>query len=98
MSQSVKLIGVLILAVILWFVPHPAGLTDQAWHIFVAFIAAILAIIINATSILAASLIATAVVVFTKAMPAAKVVIGSRTGANQAGKSHKTTKTDRRTT
>ena len=80
MSQSVKLIGVLILAVILWFVPHPAGLTDQAWHIFVAFIAAILAIIINATSILAASLIATAVVVFTKAMPAAKAYEGFSQG------------------
>ena len=32
------------------------------------------------------------------ALIAAKVVIGSRTGANKAGKSHKTTKTDRRTT
>ena len=32
------------------------------------------------------------------ALIAAKVVVGSRTGANQAGKSHKTIKTDRRTT
>ena len=80
MSQSVKLAGVCLLAIFLWFIPHPAGLTDQAWHIFVAFIAAILAIIVNATSILAASLIATSVVVFTKAMTPAKAYEGFSQG------------------
>ena len=72
MNQYAKLAGVFLLAVILWFVPHPSGLTDQAWHIFVAFITAILAIIINATSILAASLFATAAVVLTKSLEPAK--------------------------
>ena len=80
MSQSVKLAGVFLLGIILWFVPHPAGLTDQAWHIFVAFITAILAIIINATSILAASLFATAAVVFTKSLEPAKAYAGFSQG------------------
>ena len=80
MNQYAKLAGVFLLAVILWFVPHPSGLTDQAWHIFVAFITAILAIIINATSILAASLFATAAVVLTKSLEPAKAYAGFSQG------------------
>jgi len=57
--------SVLILGLILWFLPTPSGLETQAWHLFVIFIAAIYAVIINAMPIFTSSIIALAVVVLT---------------------------------
>jgi len=57
--------SVLILGLILWFMPTPSGLETQAWHLFVIFIAAIYAVIINAMPIFTSSIIALAVVVLT---------------------------------
>jgi DASS family divalent anion:Na+ symporter len=57
--------SVLILGLLLWFMPTPSGLETQAWHLFVIFIAAIYAVIINAMPIFTSSIIALAVVVLT---------------------------------
>ncbi len=56
--EHIKQAVVLFLAALLWFVPSPEGLTPQAWHLFVIFIAAIASVIIEATSIFVASIIA----------------------------------------
>ncbi len=57
--------SVLIFGLILWFMPTPSGLETQAWHLFVIFIAAIFAVIINAMPIFTSSIIALAAVVLT---------------------------------
>lgn len=57
-KEHFKQIAVLLLAIILWFIPSPEGLTDQAWHLFVIFISAIAAVVIEATPIFVASIIA----------------------------------------
>ena len=57
--------SVLLLGLLLWFMPTPSGLETQAWHLFVIFIAAIYAVIINAMPIFTSSIIALAVVVLT---------------------------------
>jgi len=43
---------VLIVGLFIWFIPTPAGLETQAWHLFAIFITAIFAVIINAMFIL----------------------------------------------
>ncbi|WP_294951693.1 DASS family sodium-coupled anion symporter [Sulfurovum sp.] len=57
--------AVLILGLILWYLPTPTGLETQAWHLFVIFISAIFAVIINAMPIFTSSILALAAVVLT---------------------------------
>jgi len=57
--------SVLILGLILWYLPTPTGLETQAWHLFVIFISAIFAVIINAMPIFTSSILALATVVLT---------------------------------
>ena len=58
-------LSVLIFGLVLWFIPTPSGLETQAWHLFVIFIAAIYAVIINAMPIFTSSILALAAVVLT---------------------------------
>ncbi len=51
---------VFIVALFLWFLPTPEGLKAEAWHLFVIFSSVIAAVIIDATTIFAASVIALA--------------------------------------
>ena len=44
-------LSVFIFGFIIWFIPTPAGLETQAWHLFAIFITAIFAVIINAMPI-----------------------------------------------
>ena len=53
----------LAVALAIWFVPPPDGLSPQAWHLFAIFIAAILAVVIEALPILTASVLAIAAAV-----------------------------------
>ncbi|HXO85701.1 MAG TPA: DASS family sodium-coupled anion symporter [Gemmatimonadales bacterium] len=53
----------LAIAVALWFVPHPANVTGQAWHLFAIFFATILSVVIGAFPILTASVLALAAAV-----------------------------------
>ena len=56
---------VLLVGLFIWFIPTPAGLETQAWHLFAVFITAIFAVIINAMPIFTSSIIALATVVLT---------------------------------
>ena len=56
---------VLIVGLFIWFIPTPAGLETQAWHLFAIFITAIFAVIINAMPIFTSSILALATVVLT---------------------------------
>lgn len=55
-------LAVLIVGSILWFVPHPEGLTPEAWKLFVIFISAIFGIVIKAASMGTISMISIALV------------------------------------
>jgi len=54
------------LAIALWFVPTPAGLSPQAWHLFAIFAAAIFAVILGAFPLLTSALLAVAAAVVTQ--------------------------------
>jgi len=58
-------LSVVLFGLLLWFMPTPSGLETQAWHLFVVFITAIYAVIINAMPIFTSSILALAVVVLT---------------------------------
>ncbi len=60
----------------LWFTPIPEGLTPQAWHLFVIFLSAILAVILTAFPLLTAAMIALAVAVISGTMTPAKAFSG----------------------
>ena len=64
------------LAVILWFVPPPEGLTIDAWRVFAIFAAAILSVVINAFPILTASVLAVSATVLTGLLTPAKAYAG----------------------
>ena len=64
------------LAVILWFVPPPEGLTIDAWRVFAIFAAAILSVVINAFPILTASVLAVSATVLSGLLTPAKAYAG----------------------
>jgi DASS family divalent anion:Na+ symporter len=61
-------LSVLAVALIIWFLPPPEGVTEQAWHLFAIFIAAILAVIVHAMPILPASILALVAAVLTSTL------------------------------
>jgi DASS family divalent anion:Na+ symporter len=73
-------LAILVLVVGLWLVPVPEGLTPQAWHLFALFAAAIAAVVIDALSILVASLGAAAGAVLTGTIPPAAAYAGFANG------------------
>jgi len=64
------------LAVAIWLVPIPAGLTHEAWHLFAIFAAAIFAVIINALPLLTAALLAGSFAVLSGTLDPVKVFSG----------------------
>lgn len=64
-SLWIQRLAVLALAVIIWIVPPPEGLTVPAWRLFAVFIAAIVSVILGALPILTASVLALAATVLT---------------------------------
>src|SRR6516164_7611063 len=65
-----------VLAIGIWFAPVPAGLTTPAWHLFAVFVAAITAVLDGALPLLTSTLLASAAVVLTGTIPAAKAFSG----------------------
>lgn len=59
------------IALVIWFVPPPGSLTNQAWHLFAIFAATILSVVIGAFPILTASVFAVAAAVLTGTLSAA---------------------------
>ena len=64
------------IAIGLWLVPVPAGLTAQAWHLFAVFVAAISSVLVGAFPLLTAAMIAVAVVVLTGTITPAQAFSG----------------------
>ena len=64
------------IAIALWLVPVPAGLTAPAWHLFAVFVAAIAAVLVGAFPLLTSTMLAVAAVVMTDTIPAAKAFSG----------------------
>ena len=64
------------LAVVIWLVPPPEGLTVPAWHLFALFVAAIFSVIVGALPILTASVFAAAGAVLTGTLTPAMAYAG----------------------
>jgi divalent anion:Na+ symporter, DASS family len=64
------------LAIAIWFSPIPEGLTQEAWHLFAIFAAAIFAVIINAFPLLTSALMAGSMSVLTETLDPVKVFGG----------------------
>lgn len=46
-SQKKKLVGVILLGAVIWFLPHPDAITPIAWHLFAVFAATIAGFILQ---------------------------------------------------
>ena len=64
------------LAIGIWLVPIPAGLTAPAWHLFAVFVAAIASVLVGAFPLLTSTMLAVAAVVLTDTISAAKAFGG----------------------
>lgn len=83
MTAGRKLLGrtaILVVAAALWFGPVPEGLTPAAWHLFVLFAAAVVAVVVDALPILTASLFAAAAAVLTGTLSPAAAYSGFANG------------------
>jgi DASS family divalent anion:Na+ symporter len=72
--------AVVLLALVMWFVPPPEGLTVQAWRLFAIFAAAIVSVVVSAFPILTASILAVSTVVLGGLLPPAKAYAGFANG------------------
>src|SRR3954452_3665970 len=73
-------LAVVTVAVALWFMPVPDGLTPPAWRLFVVFAAAIASVVVNAFPILTASVFAVAAAGLTGLLSPAKAYAGFANG------------------
>jgi DASS family divalent anion:Na+ symporter len=65
-----------LIALGIWFIPVPAGLTAPAWHLFAIFVAAIACVLLGAYPLLTASMIAVGAVVLTGTITPAQAFAG----------------------
>ena len=65
-----------VLAVGIWIIPVPAGLTPPAWHLFAVFASAIASVLIGSFPLLTSALLAVAGVVLTGTISPAKAFAG----------------------
>ena len=47
LMRSITLVGVVLVAVIIWLIPQPVGVQARAWHLFAIFVATIVGIIVK---------------------------------------------------
>jgi DASS family divalent anion:Na+ symporter len=64
----------------LWFWPAPEGVTVEAWHLFAVFAAAIFCLIVGALPILTTAVLALAIAVLTRTLPADAAYSGFANG------------------
>ncbi len=76
MSTLLKRAAPFALALGLWFLPVPAGLTAPAWHLFAVFAAAISSVLIGAFPLLTAAMLAVGAVVLTETITPAQAFSG----------------------
>jgi len=65
------------LALGIWFIPVPGGLTAQAWHLFALFFASIAAVLVGAFPLVTSTMLAVAAVVLTGTLEPAKAFSAS---------------------
>jgi len=70
----------LVLALGIWFLPPPEGLTVPAWRLFAIFASAIFSVVVSAFPILTASVLAVAAAVLTGILPPVKAYAGFANG------------------
>lgn len=75
-NRVTKGVAVLALLVVLWFIPVPAGLKPQAWHLFAIFASIIFGFILNPLPMGAISLIALALSAFLGVLTPAQILSG----------------------
>ena len=73
-------IATLVLGAGLWMTPAPEGLRGDAWHLFAIFAASIVCVVSGALPILTASVLALAVAVLSRTLPAEKAYAGFANG------------------
>jgi divalent anion:Na+ symporter, DASS family len=69
-----------VLVAAIWWTTPPEGLTLQAWRLFAVFAGAIVAVVVGALPILTASVLAAAMAVLTRLLPAADAYAGFGNG------------------
>jgi DASS family divalent anion:Na+ symporter len=69
-----------VLVAAIWWTTPPEGLTLQAWRLFAVFAGAIFAVVVEALPILTASVLAAAMAVLTRLLPAADAYAGFGNG------------------
>lgn len=70
-KQEVKyipLIIVVLIGIIIWFLPPPADLKVQAWHLFAIFVATIIGLIIKPISMGSVAILALTVIILTNTL------------------------------
>jgi DASS family divalent anion:Na+ symporter len=65
-----------VVGIIIWFIPTPAGLKPQAWHLFAVFTATILGFILQPLPIGAVAFIALGAAALLKVMSPAEILVG----------------------
>lgn len=76
MGTMLRIGSVTLLALILWFLPPPLGITAATWHLFAIFITTIVTIILSLLPIIAASILALAAAVFAGVVEPSKAYAG----------------------
>ena len=76
MGKLTSFIAVTILGAIIWFIPVPAGLKPQAWHLLAIFVATIVGIIMNPIPMGAMALIGITVCALTKTLSVPQALSG----------------------
>ena len=76
LQQRIRFLLVFLSGAVLWLIPQPSGLSPQAWHLFIIFLAAILCILIRALPILTASLLAMTLAILTRTLTAVQAFSG----------------------
>src|SRR5688572_11024795 len=80
MRRAAPRFATAVLAIGIWVIPPPDGLSLEAWRLFAIFAAAIFAVVANALPILTASLIAVAAAVLSGVVPPEKAYAGFSNG------------------
>ncbi len=66
--QPLRVAITLTVGVVIWFLPAPDGLTEEAWHLFAIFFSTILAVLIRAVPIFLAAILGMVAAMFTGVM------------------------------
>jgi DASS family divalent anion:Na+ symporter len=75
-TNFLRLLGVLAVGVVLWFVPPPAGLEPQAWHLLAIFVATVTGIIARPLPMGAIALMGLTVILLTGTLTTPQVLGG----------------------